>query len=75
MTATPRYFTGNGCGRLGTSTFEVASMDDEEIFGPVLHRLTFGEAIARGCCSSDYRVVVVGTDDRHLPGTRCRGRL
>ena len=37
-------------------------MDDEEKFGPVLHRLTFGQAIERDLLS-DYQVVVVGVDD------------
>jgi len=37
-------------------------MDDESVFGPVVHRLTFGEAIDRDLLS-DYRVVVVGVDD------------
>ena len=31
-------------------------MDDESVFGPVLHRLTFGEAIERDLLS-DYQVV------------------
>jgi hypothetical protein len=37
-------------------------MDDEAAFGPVLHRLSFGEAIERELLS-DYQVVVVGVDD------------
>ena len=37
-------------------------MDDESVFGPVLHRLTFGEAIERDLLS-DYQVVVVGVDN------------
>ena len=41
---------------------EVASMDDEERFGPVFHRLTFGQAIERELLT-DYRVVIVGVDD------------
>ena len=44
------------------SGFDVASMDDEEVFGPVLHRLTFGQAIELDLLS-DYQVVVVGIDD------------
>ena len=32
------------------------------VFGPVLHRLTFGEAIERDLLS-DYQVVIVGVDD------------
>ena len=40
-------------------------MDDEEKFGPVLHRLTFAQAIEQDLLS-DYQVVVVGvSDDEH----------
>ena len=41
-------------------------MDDEAVFGPVLHRLSFGEAIERDLLS-DYQVVVVGRGRRDLP--------
>jgi superfamily II DNA or RNA helicase len=34
------------------------SMDDERVFGPVLHRLTYAQAIAEGLLC-DYRVLVV----------------
>ena len=37
-------------------------MDDPAVFGPVLHRLSFREAIERDLLS-DYRVVVIGVDD------------
>jgi hypothetical protein len=40
-------------------------MDDEELFGPVFHRLTFGQAIDQGLLSN-YRVVIVGIDDPTL---------
>jgi hypothetical protein len=46
----------------GEADFEVASMDDEARFGPVLHRLAFSEAIERGLLS-DYRVAIIGVDD------------
>ena len=42
--------------------WEIASMDDEQKFGPVLHRLTFAEAIDQDLLS-DYQVVVVGVTD------------
>ncbi|MHB8449306.1 MAG: DEAD/DEAH box helicase [Mycobacteriales bacterium] len=62
MTATPRYFTSK-VKRLAEGTdLEIAAMDDEEYFGPVFHRLGFGEAISRGLLS-DYRVAIVGVDD------------
>jgi predicted helicase len=62
MTATPRVFTDRVKKEAEESDFEVASMDDEERFGPVLHKLTFGQAIERQLLS-DYRVVIVGVTD------------
>jgi superfamily II DNA or RNA helicase len=62
MTATPRFYTPRLRREAGLLDVEVASMDDESVFGPVLHRLTFGEAIERDLLS-DYQVVVVGVDD------------
>lgn len=62
MTATPRFYTQRLRKDAGVHGVEVASMDDEERFGRILHRLTFGEAIERGLLS-DYQVVVVGVDD------------
>jgi hypothetical protein len=37
-------------------------MDDERKFGPVLHKLTFGQAIELDMLT-DYQVVVVGVDE------------
>jgi hypothetical protein len=37
-------------------------MDDEHIYGPVLHKLSFGEAIKQELLS-DYRVLIVGVTD------------
>ncbi|MBO0728377.1 MAG: Helicase associated domain protein [Acidimicrobiaceae bacterium] len=62
MTATPRYYTERVRSEAGELGVDVASMDDETVFGPVLHRLTFGEAIDRDLLS-DYQVVVVGVND------------
>ena len=62
MTATPRFYTPRLRKEAGLLDVEVASMDDERVFGPVLHRLTFGEAIERDLLS-DYQVVVVGVDN------------
>ena len=63
MTATPRYFTGRLLKAAQEADFEVASMDDAAKFGPVFHRLPFGEAIERDLLT-DYKVVVVGVDDK-----------
>ena len=62
MTATPRYFTGKRLREASESDWELASMDDDEKFGPELHRLTFAQAIEQDLLS-DYRVVVVGVSD------------
>ena len=63
FTATPRYFTGALQGSGLQRDLAVASMDDPAVFGPELHRLSFGEAIRRELLS-DYRVVVLGVTDR-----------
>ena len=62
MTATPRYFSGRIRKVAGEADYEIASMDDEEKFGPIFHRLTFGEAIERDLLS-DYSVLVIGVDE------------
>ena len=72
MTATPRYVKCWVRKRAEESDMDVASMDDPEKFGPVLHRLTFGEAIERDLLS-DYQVAVVAVDDetvRRVRGAR-----
>ncbi|MGU3650301.1 Helicase associated domain protein [Mycolicibacterium sp. A43C] len=62
MTATPRYFTGRLIRQAEEADFEIASMDNEAIFGPVFHRLGFGAAIGRGLLT-DYQVAIVGVND------------
>jgi superfamily II DNA or RNA helicase len=62
MTATPRIYSPHLRKKAAESDIDVASMDDESVFGPVLHRLTFGQAIDQNLLS-DYQVVVVGIDD------------
>jgi superfamily II DNA or RNA helicase len=61
-TATPRYFTGRIIREAKDADFEIASMDDEAVFGAVFHQLTFGQAIEQNLLS-DYQVVIVGVDD------------
>ena len=73
FTATTRVHTGKH-NRDGDD--DIASMDDPDLFGAVVHRLSFGEAIQRGLLS-DYRVIVVGVTDReahHLAERRMRGQ-
>jgi len=62
MTATPRIFQSSFKKKASDSGVEVVSMDDETVFGPVLHKLSFGEAIEQDLLT-DYQVVVVGIDN------------
>jgi len=62
MTATPRVLSNRIKSRAEAEDIAVASMDDEDQFGRILHRLNFSEAIERDLLT-DYRVVVVGVDD------------
>ena len=74
MTATPRIYTQRLRREAGVQDVEVASMDDKAVFGPVLHRLSFGEGIERGLLS-DYQVVVVGVDDEAYRSYARRGKF
>jgi superfamily II DNA or RNA helicase len=74
MTATPRYFTGRIIREAEEADLEIASMDDEAVFGPVFHRLSFGEAIEQDLLS-DYRVVIIGVDDATYKAWAEHGRL
>jgi superfamily II DNA or RNA helicase len=71
MTATPRYLVRSRrlsrrkTGGEQDTAADVVSMDDEALFGPVAHRLTFGEAIESGLLA-DYRVVIVGVDNTEV---------
>lgn len=64
-TATPRYFGKAIKDAAKARDLAVVSMDDETIFGPVLHKLTFGQAIRYEPepLLNDYHVVIVGVDE------------
>ena len=62
MTATPRTYTTAAKTKAEDRGVEITSMDDEHVYGPVLHKLSFGEAIKRDLLS-DYRVLIVGVTD------------
>jgi len=61
-TATPRYYGKSVQSAAEGRGVEVIGMDDEAKFGPVVHKLTFGQAIAMNKLT-DYQVVVVGVDE------------
>ncbi len=62
MTATPRTYTTAVKTKAEERGVEITSMDDEHVYGPVLHKLSFGEAIKQDLLS-DYRVLIVGVTD------------
>ena len=62
MTATPRVLSSQIKTKADVENIEVASMDDESLFGKVLHRLNFSEAFEKKLLT-DYRVVVIGVED------------
>lgn len=62
MTATPRYFTDHVREEAKEIEYEIASMDDGDKFGHILHKLSYSEAIQQDLLS-DYRVVIIGVDD------------
>ena len=62
MTATPRIYSARALKTAKEAGFEFASMDDEETFGKVFHRLSFREAIERDLLT-DYQVAIIGVDN------------
>jgi predicted helicase len=62
MTATPRLFDDSVKTKAEEHFAELASMDDEAIYGPEFHRLGFGEAVDKGLLT-DYRVLVMTVDE------------
>jgi superfamily II DNA or RNA helicase len=61
-TATPRTYLVSLKRSAGEKGVDVAGMDDEEVFGRELYKLTFGQAI-KADLLTDYQVVIIGVDD------------
>lgn len=62
MTATPKLFDDDVKDKAADHSAELASMDDEGVYGPEFHRLGFGEAVERGLLT-DYKVLVMTVDE------------
>ncbi|KGN37509.1 DNA damage-inducible protein [Knoellia subterranea KCTC 19937] len=62
MTATPRLFDPKVKEKADNAAAVLVSMDDESLYGPVLHRLGFGEAVERDLLT-DYKVLVLKVDE------------
>ncbi|WP_342661761.1 hypothetical protein Rruber_05591 (plasmid) [Rhodococcus ruber] len=67
MTATPRIFDDTVKDKADEHSAELYSMDDETLFGPEFHRLSFGEAVERGRLT-DYKVIVLTIDESVIAG-------
>ncbi|TDZ80143.1 Type III restriction enzyme, res subunit [Mycobacteroides salmoniphilum] len=67
MTATPRIYDEKVKGKAEEHSAEIASMDNEELFGPEFHHLPFGEAVEKGLLT-DYKVLVLTVDQSLVAG-------
>ena len=67
MTATPRIFGEQVVARAEEYSAVLSSMDDAQVFGPVFHRLGFGEAVEAGLLT-DYKVMVLVVAEEQMAG-------
>ena len=58
MTATPKVYAESARTRAGKLAAALCSMDDKDLYGPLLYEIGFAEAVDRDLLS-DYRVVVL----------------
>lgn len=65
MTATPRIFAPEVKNAARQKDAELVSMDDEELFGPLLYRIGFDEAVRKGLLT-DYKVIVLGISEDEI---------
>ena len=66
MTATPRLFNDDSVSRAAQAQAVLCSMDDESIYGKEIHRIGFGEAVARGLLT-DYKVLILTINETDVP--------
>ncbi|MDI6411135.1 DEAD/DEAH box helicase family protein [Streptomyces albus] len=62
MTATPRIYNEDTKADAKNAEAVLASMDNEEMFGPEFHRLGFGQAVEQGLLT-DYKVLILTIDE------------
>ncbi|MBR4986990.1 MAG: DEAD/DEAH box helicase family protein [Proteobacteria bacterium] len=68
MTATPRIYSesAKSNAKAKNSDVLIASMDDETVFGPEIHRISFNDAVQKGLLT-DYKVIVLTASPKDLP--------
>ncbi|MBQ7262385.1 MAG: DEAD/DEAH box helicase [Synergistaceae bacterium] len=62
MTATPRLYKASAVRKAEEAGAELCSMDDPDIYGPELHRLSFSKAVEQELLS-DYKVMILAVDE------------
>ncbi|GAB2540973.1 DEAD/DEAH box helicase [Brachybacterium huguangmaarense] len=67
MTATPRIYDDASKAKADTAQAVLASMDDEDTFGPELFRLGFGDAVSMGMLT-DYKVLILTVNEEAVNG-------
>lgn len=65
MTATPRIYGDSAKAKAEQGSVTLCSMDDEALYGPELHVITFSEAVRRGLLV-DYKVIVLSVEESHV---------
>lgn len=65
MTATPRIFSSDAKSKAQQGAIEIASMDDETVYGRVAYRLSFGKAVDAGLLT-DYKIVVMQVSEQMM---------
>jgi predicted helicase len=68
LTATPKLYDDSVKAKAGDADAILASMDDEDIYGPEFHRLGFGQAVSLGLLT-DYKVLVLAVDEASIAET------
>ncbi|MDL2296069.1 DEAD/DEAH box helicase family protein [Lachnospiraceae bacterium OttesenSCG-928-E19] len=66
MTATPRLYDDASKQKAAQNEVTIWSMDDEEIYGPEVFRIGFGEAVDKKLLS-DYKVLVLTISEDQIP--------
>ena len=73
MTATPRIYGDSAKAKAEQGSVALCSMDDEALYGPELHVITFSDAVRHGLLV-DYKVIVLSVEEAHV-SRRIQGLL
>ncbi len=65
MTATPRIYADSAKAQAERDNIAICSMDDEALYGPQFHVITFSEAVELKLLT-DYKVLVLAIDEAHI---------